>query len=209
LLAFLIAFTFGMANSRYEERRHAVLEEANVIGTAYLRADLLPDQLRSETKDLLRRYVDIRMGIADPNLTDDIIDAVISQSEPVLDQLWEVAVAATDIAPSPFTSLFVQTTNDMIHNHTRRIMTATRSSIPFVIWICLFLVATFGFCAFGLHSTSSTNPSLFPTTILVLAFASVLTVVQDIDSPTSGILRTDQSPMFDLSKSMATGGLND
>ena len=63
LLAFMMAFTFGMAGSRYNTRRAAVLDEANAIGTAYLRADLLPDAHRAEVRALLREYVDVRLGV--------------------------------------------------------------------------------------------------------------------------------------------------
>ena len=62
LLAFLLAFTFNMASSRYDARRQAFLSEVTAIGTAYLRADLLPEPYRGESRDLLREYVDLRLG---------------------------------------------------------------------------------------------------------------------------------------------------
>src|SRR5262245_15814690 len=61
LLAFLLAFTFGMAASRFDTRRELVLDEANAIGTTYLRAALLPEPHRKETRTLLRDYVDVRL----------------------------------------------------------------------------------------------------------------------------------------------------
>jgi hypothetical protein len=62
LLAFLLAFTFGMAASRFELRRELVLDEANAIGTAYLRAALVPEPHRTEIRTFLRDYVDSRLG---------------------------------------------------------------------------------------------------------------------------------------------------
>ena len=62
LLAFLLAFTFGMAASRYDTRRQLVLQEANAIGTTYLRADMLPEPQRSEIRNLLREYAALRVG---------------------------------------------------------------------------------------------------------------------------------------------------
>src|SRR5262245_50288384 len=61
LLAFMLAFTFGMAGSRFEARRQVVLTEANAIGTTYLRAGLLPEPMRTEVQGLLRQYVDTRL----------------------------------------------------------------------------------------------------------------------------------------------------
>src|SRR6516162_6932392 len=61
LLAFLLAFTFGMAASRFENRRKLVLDEANAIGTTYLRAALVPEPHRTQIRTLLRDYVDVRL----------------------------------------------------------------------------------------------------------------------------------------------------
>jgi hypothetical protein len=60
LLAFMLAFTFGMAASRFDTRKSLVLDEANAIGTTYLRAAMLPDR-RGEVRGLLRDYVDARL----------------------------------------------------------------------------------------------------------------------------------------------------
>src|SRR5262245_64494451 len=62
LFAFLLAFTFGMAASRFEARRQGVLDEANAIGTTYLRTRLLPEPQRAESARLLREYVDTRVA---------------------------------------------------------------------------------------------------------------------------------------------------
>ena len=69
LLAFMLAFTFGMAASRFEERRQAVLSETNAINTTYLRAALLPDPMSGDTRNLLREYVDVRLKGANPART--------------------------------------------------------------------------------------------------------------------------------------------
>src|SRR4249919_3373788 len=60
LLGLLIAFTFSGAASRFEDRRHLITAEANAIGTAYLRLDLLPADAQPEIRELFRRYIDVR-----------------------------------------------------------------------------------------------------------------------------------------------------
>src|SRR5262245_15194612 len=62
LLAFLLAFTFGIASSRFDTRRQVLLDEANAIGTTYLRAAMLPEPQRAEVRHLLRDYVDVRIA---------------------------------------------------------------------------------------------------------------------------------------------------
>src|SRR5208337_190367 len=66
LLAFMLAFTFGMAASRFEVRRGLVIDEANAIGTTYLRAGLLPEPYREEVRKLLREYVSVRLEAIRP-----------------------------------------------------------------------------------------------------------------------------------------------
>jgi hypothetical protein len=61
LLALLLGFTFAMAMSRFDIRKQLVLDEANAIGTTYLRTQLLPEPQRQELAELLRRYVRVRL----------------------------------------------------------------------------------------------------------------------------------------------------
>src|SRR5215471_17847627 len=69
LLAFMLAFTFGMAASRFEERRQTVLAESNAINSTYLRAGMLQEPMASNSRKLLREYVDVRLAGTDPDKT--------------------------------------------------------------------------------------------------------------------------------------------
>ena len=83
LLAFMLAFTFSMAGTRFEARRQAVLQEANSISTTWLRARLLPEPQRSEIRELLRRYTELRSQKIDM----DSIKELIAESEKLHEQL--------------------------------------------------------------------------------------------------------------------------
>src|SRR5262245_32732537 len=89
LLAFLLAFTFGMAAPRFESRRQALLDEANAIGTTYLRAKMLPDPEGSEIRQQLREYVDVRLAAVQEN----DVESGAKRSAELQDQLWTRAVA--------------------------------------------------------------------------------------------------------------------
>jgi len=87
-----------MALSRIEVRKQMVVEESNTIGTAYLRAQLLPEPEKTEISRLLRQYVDVRLeGARTGNLQN-----VITKSEELHDRLWLQAVAVGKKVPSPF-----------------------------------------------------------------------------------------------------------
>src|SRR6185369_10924521 len=84
LLAFMLAFTFGMASARYDTRRQLIRDEANAIHTAYLRADFVSEPRRTEIQRLLREYVDVRLaGIRQPDPR-----PAIARSEEIHHQLW-------------------------------------------------------------------------------------------------------------------------
>src|SRR4030081_178572 len=110
LLAFMLAFTFGLAGSRFEDRRQVILSEANAIGTTYLRAAMLPEPIATETRNLLREYVDVRLEA----VKSGSIEKAISKSGELHDRLWAEALAAVEKDRSPVTALFVQSLNEVI-----------------------------------------------------------------------------------------------
>jgi hypothetical protein len=130
LLAFLLAFTFGMAASRFELRRELVLDEANAIGTTYLRAALVPEPQRTEIRNLLRDYVDLRQGSVEPGRA----VPALARSEELQGRLWAQAVIVAEKHPNPITGLFVQSLNDVINMHAKRVTMGMRNRIPFPIW---------------------------------------------------------------------------
>jgi hypothetical protein len=109
LLAFLLAFTFGMAASRFEIRRELALDEANAIGTTYLRAALVPEPQRTEIRTLLRDYVDLRLAGVEPGMA----APALARSEEFHGRLWAQAVTAAEQKPTPITGLFIQSLNEV------------------------------------------------------------------------------------------------
>ena len=111
LLAFLLAFTFGMAASRYDTRKQLVLQEANAIGTTYLRADFLQEPQRSNIRNLLREYAALRVQGVTVLMTPE----AMAQSGALHDRLWADAVAVGTQSPNSIVGgLFIQALNEMI-----------------------------------------------------------------------------------------------
>ncbi|HKR15422.1 MAG TPA: hypothetical protein VJT15_25370 [Pyrinomonadaceae bacterium] len=199
LLAFMLAFTFGLAGSRFEDRRQVVLSEANAIGTTYLRAAMLPDPMRTEAQQLLREYVDVRLaGVAQP----DNLAQAIAQSEELHNRLWSVAVAAAEKDRTAITGLFIQSLNEVIDLHATRIMAGVRSRVPAVIWIVLFLLLVLGMTMIGYHVGLTNSRRSIAVIIVVIGFSSVLYVIADLDRAGQGMLRVSQQSMIDLRQSM-------
>src|SRR5262245_26115214 len=119
LEAFMLAFTFGAAASHFDARRQTLLDEANAIRTAYLRADLLPEPKRAEIRDLLHKYVDVRLEV----IQSRNLGQAITRSEELHSQLWFQAIASREKAPNPvFAVQFIQSLNEIIALHTRRVI---------------------------------------------------------------------------------------
>ena len=198
LLAFMLAFTFGLAGSRFEDRRQVVLSEANAIGTTYLRAAMLPEPMRTEGRNLLREYVDVRLEAVQSGK----VNEAIVKSEELQNKLWSQAVAATEKDRSPITGLFVASLNEVIDLHATRVMAGLRSRVPGVIWIVLYLLAILTMVIIGYHSGMVHSRRSIATIVLVLGFSSVLYLIADLDRPGQGTLRVSQQSMIDLRNSM-------
>ena len=186
LLAFLLAFTFGLAASFFEARRAAMLEETNAIGTTYLRAKILQEPQRSEAQKLLREYVDVRLTAAQENK----LESGVRRSSEIHHQLWtSVAAAAAKDPRSIPLGLYIQSLNELIDLHTKRLFAVTGSRIPAVVWLVLFTVAMLSFGSMGYNSGltgAARSPMVFP---LALTFAVVMWMVVDLDRPQEGLMR--------------------
>jgi hypothetical protein len=199
LLAFMLAFTFGLAGSRFEDRRQVILSEANAIGTSYLRASMLPEPMRTEVKNLLREYVDLRVEtVQQPgNLAQ-----ALSRSEELHERLWGQAVAVTEKDRSPVTALFVDSLNNVIDLHATRVMAGLQSRVPAVIWIVLYLLAILVMEMIGYHAGLANSRRSIAAIALIIGFSLVLFLIADLDRPGQGLLRVSQQSMIDLRKSM-------
>lgn len=199
LHAFLLAFTFGLAASRFDVRRGLVLEEANAIGTAYLRASLLPQPHRSEVRTLLRNYVDVRLEAVEPGkLAQSIV-----RSRELHTRLWDHATAAGTENPSSIVvGLFIESLNEVIDLHTKRLMLGAGNRIPETIWTVLYFMAVVGTAVTGYHTGLAGSNRSLAILALILAFSAVMTLIADLDRPQEGLLRVSQQAMSDLRNSL-------
>ncbi len=198
LLAFTLALTFTMAAARYDTRRELVVEEANAIGTTYLRALLLPAAQAAETRNLLRRYVDARLEAATVGKQAE----GVARSERLHALLWRQAVAAGAAqADSVTTGLFIASLNDVIDLHTKR-LAAWRNRIPGVIWVFLFVTTVLGMASMGYHAGLTGSRRTLAVIFLALAFSSALALIEDLDRPREGFLIVSQQAMQDLQATM-------
>ena len=199
LLALVLAFTFNLAATRFDLRRQVVLEESNAVGTAFLRAQFLPEPQRSAIRDLLREYVEVRLrGVEQGQTT-----AAVARSEELHALLWTQTTAAVADSPdSILAGLFVESLNHLIDIHAKRILIGLRNRIPIVIWGILSGLAVLGMFSVGYQAgiaATLRSPAMFG---LVLAFVFVLYLILDLDRATQGLFQVSQESMHHLQESL-------
>lgn len=199
LLAFMLAFVFGLAASRYDVRRHLVIDDANAIGTTFLRAGLLPEPHRTEVRALLREYLDVRLEAVQP----DKLSQSIRRSEELHARLWAHATAVGQKNPSSIVvGLFIGSLNEMIDLHTKRISLGVRNRIPGTMWATLFFIAIIGTSVMGYHAGLAGSRRSLAIFAVVLASSAVFTLIADLDRPQEGLLRVGQESLIELRQSM-------
>jgi hypothetical protein len=202
LLAFFMAFTFSMAGSRFDVRKTLVLEEANAIGTAYLRAQLLPEPYRTEIQNLLREYVEARAGAVGAGL--EQVKQVIARSEELHDLLWSQAVALADKnASSILSGLFIESLNDVIDLHGKRVTAGLLNRIPASIWVTLYFVAILSMAVMGYHAGLTGTRSLTANLVMVLAFSAVMLLITDLERPEQKLFNVSQQAMIELESKLS------
>ena len=202
ILALILAFTFSLSLQRFETRSDAVVDEANAIGTAYLRAQLLPASLREDVRRLLREYVDLRVRAGTVTTNDeDGRTPLLAKATGVQDSLWEYARRSAEIEPNPVTSgLFIQSLNELIDSFGRRDAAINRH-VPEVVLFLLIgtFVLTAAIVGFGAGVVGQ-RPS-WVTFAMVALIVGLVFVILDLDRPLRGLIVISEKSLLDLQAS--------
>jgi hypothetical protein len=199
MLGLLIGFSFSMAISRYDLRKHYEAEEANAIGTEYVRADLLPASNAAAVRAQLRSYLDRRITFYESRDEDELrrIDAGTAELQ---GQMWSAVKAPAVAQPSVITSLAVTGMNDVLNSQGytqaawwNRIPTAAWALMVAMAMCCNLLVG------YGEHSMRATAGLLL---ILPVAVAMSFLLIADIDSPRTGFIHVVPQSLVGLAREL-------
>ena len=201
LVGLILAFGLTLAIGRYDTRRAAVVDDANTIGTTYLRAQTLAEPIRARSLQLLRQYTDASIALSLAVPTTARFGQVVARQDDLQRRLWALAGDALRNAPQDSAPrLYVETLNEMIDQQTVRIA-ALNNRIPNAVLALEVFGAAF---AFGLLALYTAMHGRGATTV-VLAGALVtllLLVIFDLDRPTRGLIRVPDTPLVALRESM-------
>lgn len=202
LLGLFLAFSFSLAAGRYEHRQDLVVAEANAIGTAYLRCDLMQDELRETCRKHFREYTDLRIAISKADADTGELRKLALQSQDKQTVLWSMLAEAARASPSTNTSLWLQAMNEVIDRHGERVA-AYRRHVPaavtvMLLGLCLIWAMSNGYSQ---GAANRRNPVGWPAFALLIAI--VVYIIFDFDRQSAGLIRLDASQsLMDLRDSM-------
>ena len=192
LVGLLIAFTFSGAASRFDQRRDLIVQETNMIGTAYLRLDLLPADARANVQTDFRRYVDARLHAYRMVPDMQAVRAELARAAALQKTIWEevvVAGQAPGAAPDAI-KLLLPALNDMIDITTTRTL-AVQLHPPTAIYLMLVFLALASALLAGYSMAGGRSRNWLHMVAFVAVMAMAVYVIIDIEFPRLGLVRVD------------------
>lgn len=202
LLAFMLAFTFQIVDNRYNERKSLLLNEVTTIRTTYLRAGLIPEPYKSNSRKLLVEYTDLRAAVVD-DVSPQRIEHLVSKSQIILDTLWQYseALAVQDRSSEAY-SLYIGSVNDLIELYNQRITFTFEYRIPFAILFILGVISLFSMFLLGYQFGVTGKKNNIVVVLISVIFASLMWLILALDRPETGLVRLNQKPIITLHKQL-------
>lgn len=203
LMGLLIAFTFSGAASRFDAKRQLIVEEANAIGTAYLRIDLLPAAAQPAMRDYFRSYVDARLGFYRKLPDRNAAAEESARATSLQNKIWSHAVTASGAAGSPAViTLVLSSLNEMIDITTTRAV-ALQTHPPAIVFMLLVVLALMCSLLAG-YGTAGKPRSWMHTLSFAAILAITVYVIFDLEYPREGLIRlnTVDQLLVDLRNTM-------
>ena len=199
LLVLIIGFSFSMAISRYEQRKNYEEEEANAIGTEYLRADLLPAADAARVRALLKNYLDERI-LFYRTRNEQQLRQINANTAQLQSELWAAVKAPAAAQPTCVVALAISGMNDVL-NSQGYTQASWWNRIPLAAWGLLALIAIY--CNF-LVGYGARHPQAEGVLMLILPIVVSISffLIADIDSPRGGVIVVQPQNLVNLAQSL-------
>lgn len=203
LVAFILAFTFSIVSNRYDARKGLVRDDANAIRTAYHRSDFLPEPDRAEAKELLRKYLDLRLAFVQAgNIEPERVQEFLTEVARIQGHLWDVAVTnARKDMNSDVAALYIESLNEVIDVHALRMAVGVQERIAIGIWGVLGGLTILGMMGMGYHAGIAGSKRSMAMLLMALSFAMVIAMIASLERP-GGFVKVTQQPLIDLQRSI-------
>jgi hypothetical protein len=197
LLALIIGFSFSMAVSRYDQRKNYEEEEANAIGTEYVRADLLPTADAARVRQVLAQYLDQRLLFYTVHDAHQL-EQINRETAKLQTEMWFTVQGAATARPTPPVALAVWGMNDVL-NRQGYTQAAWWNRLPVGVWSLMVALAI---CCSLLVGYSAHRKASLLFAVLPFVVAVAFFLIADIDSPRRGVIRVLPQNLLSLSQSL-------
>ena len=201
VVGLILAFGLSLAVGRYEDRRAAVVADANAIGTTYLRAQLLAEPVRTRSLALLRRYTDLGLRLSHEVPNSRGMHRTVGEEDLVQRRLWALggqAIGAAPVASAP--RLYVDALNTMIDEQTVRV-SGLNNRVPGSVLALEVIGASVALGLLGLY-LSVLGRGLWAMALATVLVTMLLLVTFDLDRPTRGLITVPDTAYKSLRASM-------
>ena len=147
---------------------------------------------------LLRQYLEVRLSVQ--SIAD--VPAAVAKTDQLQRQLWEHAAAVGQQLRDPVTALFIQSLNELIDLHAKRLTVALAHRVPGSILLTLGVASILSMGMLGYHFGLTGSRNTVPTLVLVLIFAAALLLIIDLDRPEQGLFTVGKQALLDLHNSI-------
>ena len=192
LLGLLLAFTFAAAGGRFLERQDLIVQEANAIGTAYLRADLLDEPHRSDLRAALKRYTEHRIDVSS-RLRHGLEPAALAEVERLHVRIWSAAIAGVTAKSSVMMGVLIPI-NEVIDLHATR-LAAGKKRLPTLIMGLLMACSALAVGVTGYVCGMGGRRRVPLTVALALLISAALWITVDLDHPRAGLIQLSDAPL--------------
>ena len=197
LLGLLIGFSFSMAITRYDQRKNYEEEEANAIGTEYVRADFLPAASAAKVHQLLAKYTDLRIQFYE-TLDETRLDKINAETAQLQNTMWSEVSSAAAANPNQVMATVVTGMNDVL-NRQGYTQAAWWNRIPIAAWGLMILIAVACNVLFGYEAHRKGGLVFL---VLPVAVSISFLLIADIDSPRGGLIHVAPQNLVSLSHSL-------
>jgi len=200
-MGLVLAFGLSLALGRYEDRRAAVVDDANTIGTTYLRAQTLSEPVRSRSLPLLVAYTDAEIRLTDEMSGSELAEETVARASRLQRELWALAGRAVREEPTASAPrLYEDSLNAMIDQQAVRVA-GLNNRVPTEVLLLELIGAAGAMFLVGLH-VGLLGRSLTPLLLAAGLVAFLLFVNFDLDRPTRGFIKVPDAPLAALRASM-------
>jgi hypothetical protein len=201
LVGLLLAFSFSLAADRQSQRRAAVVQEANSVGTFWLRTSLLPGPVRAEARAMTRRYVDVHFEHIEAGMDQARATKLEAEAIHLQEELWALLMEEAHRSPGALSLLLVTPALNAMIDDTATVLAARENRLPDSILLFLFTLVALASVIIGYGTRAERRNWVF-WGAFALVLGSVLLILVDMDRPRQGLIRVGIDPYLRLRASM-------